>query len=340
MNPSQAGARRNPVTIADVAEKAGVSLSTVSRVMNNNQTVDPELGERVRIAATELGYTANPLARSLVLGKTMTVAVMVPDLGNPTFQGILHGLSEAASEDNYQVLVADSQERAETEHQVAYQARRRCDGIILCAPRMSEGDLSQLLDQVAPVVVINRLPKSADFPSIVVDYRIGFLRLLEHLYGLGHRELVFLEGIHEAAANTNRLDAIHSFSESHDDVHIQRIPCGVGFADGHAAAQLVVGATAVLAYNDLVAMGLLSALAEKGLRVPDDISVVGFDDIQFARYTAPALTTAAVSVEDLGRQAWLRMHALLQQHEPPSDLVFTPRLVIRASSGPHPAASV
>lgn len=149
-------AGQKQTTITDVAKHAGVSLATVSRVMNGNATVDPTLAERVRTSATELGYSANPLARSLVLGKTQTISVVVPDLSNPTFQGMLRGLSRAAVADGYHVLVADSDEHEDQERLLALESRRRSDGLVLCAPRMSDAALAEVLAEVAPVVLVNR----------------------------------------------------------------------------------------------------------------------------------------------------------------------------------------
>ena len=128
--------------------------------MNGNATVDPVMAERVRGAARELGYTANPLARSLVLGRTQTIAVVVPDLGNPTFQAILRGLSRAAAADGYHVLIADSVEERRGERVLAVETRRRTDGVILCAPRMPEDGSRALLADVAPVVLVNRAPQA------------------------------------------------------------------------------------------------------------------------------------------------------------------------------------
>ena len=336
---SQKSAKRLGPTISDVAERAGVSLSTVSRVMNGNRKVDEALGERVREAASALGYTANPLARSLVLGRTQTIAVVVPDLGNPTFQGALRGLSDAAGDDGYHVLIADTHEQAEQEHDTVTQARRRCDGVVLVAPRMPDYELAELLPLLSPVVTVNRVPSPGSMPTVPsasVDYRSGLAALLAHLYGLGHRRLLYLTGNPQAVSNRIRLEAIHEFEHSHPDATVSLAPCGVGFSNGYEAAPTVLdsGATGVLAFNDLAAMGLLGALQERGVDVPGDISVTGFDDIPFARYTTPSLTTAAVSVDDLGRQAWLRMSALLQSHDAPADVVFTPRLAVRASTGP------
>lgn len=323
-------------TIADVAAKAGVSLSTVSRVMNGIATVDPALAERVRQVALSLNYSASPLARSLVLGRTQTIAVVVPDLANPTFQGALRGLSIGAAREGYHVLVADSFEQASNERSLALEARRRCDGIVLCAPRMPFEDLSSLLPEIMPTVVINRDPATSTVPAVVADYHGGLTQLLTHLDGLGHTRLAYLEGSAHAASNVRRMAAVDEFCASHPASSVQILPGGVTFADGHRATLPVVesGVTAVLAFNDLAAMGLLSGLEERGVRVPADISITGFDDIEFARYTTPSLTTAAVPTEEMGEQAWLRLWALIRGEQPAYNLSFWPLVVARDSTGP------
>ena len=322
-------------TITDVARAAGVSLSTVSRVMNGNATVDPELIERVRATAAELGYAANPLARSLVLGRTQTIAVVVPDLGNPTFQAILRGISHAAAADGYHVLIADSEERVDEERVLAQETRRRTDGVILCAPRMDEGQLGPLLQALAPVVVVNRGPQDAA-PVVASDYRRALGELAEHLYGLGHRRIAFLAGVARSASNAARLAALEDARIAHPDLEIVEIPAGVDVDSGAAAVDAVqaTGATAVLAFNDLVAIGLLTALTERGIRVPDDISVTGFDDIPFARHTTPPLTTSAVPAVEVGTQAWRELHALLTGAEPTPFRTLVPSLVVRESTAP------
>src|SRR5215207_8774724 len=156
-------------TIADVARRAGVSLATVSRVMNGNPSVDAALAEKVRAAAEELNYSASPLARSLVLGKTSTIAVVVPDLENPSFHGVLRGLGRAAARDGYHVLIADSAESVAEEKILAVETRRRCDGIVLCAPRMAEADLQPLLEELKPVVLVNRDSGSVSTPVVAAD---------------------------------------------------------------------------------------------------------------------------------------------------------------------------
>lgn len=326
-----------PATIADVAARAGVSPATVSRVMNGTRTVDEEMTERVRAAALELSYSPSPLARSLVLGRTHTVAVVVPDLGNPTFHGVLRGISRAATANGYHALVADSAESVADEKVLARQTRRRCDGLILVAPRMAEPDLDELLTELQPMVVVNRVPvRDVGVPVVTTDYEHGLTGLLDVLYADGHRSLLYLAGAPQSASNARRLAALDDFEVAHSDVTIQRQPCGVNFAEGYDAAEAVLEAavTGVVAFNDLVAMGLISALTERGVAVPDQVSVVGFDDIPFARYVTPPLTTAAVPVRSLGEHAWQRMWELLEGRVADETVVLRPVVERRGSTGP------
>ncbi|GAA3652564.1 LacI family DNA-binding transcriptional regulator [Microbacterium marinilacus] len=327
-------ANRASVTIADVARRAGVSPATVSRVMNGRFAGDPEVAERVRDAATALSYAPSPLARSLALGQTQAIAFVVPDLANPAFQSVLAGLSKTAARDGYRVLVADSGESPSDEPLLAAEIRRRTDAIVLCAPRMPEEQLLDLADRLQPLVLINRVATQVASPSLSIDYRTGIYAIARHLYELGHRHLAYVYGPERSASNAYREAGLSDFSDEHPDVRVDRVPAGAGSDDGRAAAGDVrqSGATAALAFNDLVAIGLIGGLRELGVSVPDDISVTGFDDIPLAQYVAPALTTASVPHADLGVVAWRRMHALLRGEEPGHDVVFQPRLELRDSS--------
>lgn len=324
-------------TITDLARHVGVSVSTVSRVMNGNPTVAPELAQRVRAAAAELGYSASPMARSLVLGRTSTVAVVVPDLGNPMFQGILRGVTRAASLEGYDVLVADSAEDVTREVELASRSRERCDAVVLVSPRMSEDALADLTERLAPVVVVNRWSPRVEAPSLGPDYRAGIEALCEHLAGLGHRRIAYLSGRPGSFSDRERRAALDSFATA-AGIETVALPGGVWHDDGVAATEAVLasGATAVLAFNDLVAMGLLNGLHARGVAVPEQISVAGFDDIPLAAYTTPSLTTAALPLERIGAEAWERLSRLLAGADVTGDVTFRPRLVARGSTGPAP----
>lgn len=325
-------------TIAEVAERAGVSASTVSRVMNGRFGGDAAVAERVRLAAAELRYSPNHLARSFALGQTSAIAFLVPDLANPSFQGVLAALSKAASADGYRVLVADSAESADDEPLLAAEIRRRSDALILCAPRMPDDELARVVDSLAPVVVVNRSNPGVSAPTLSVDSRAGFAALARHLYQLGHRRLAYVAGP-PGVATRNRVNGIADFTSTVDDATVTRIGGGAASEDGVAAVEDVIAsrATAVLAFNDLVAVGLVHGLSERGVRVPDDISVTGFDDIPFARFMSPSLTTESVPHQKLGEMAWSRMHALLTGTDPDHDVTFQPRLEVRRSTAPPPA---
>lgn len=333
-----AGGRRAGVTISQVAEAAGVSRATVSRVMNGHSTVAPELAARVRATAVALGYEPNPHARSLALGRTTTVALVVPDLSNPMFQAVFRGLSQAAAAYGHRVIVAESNEDAQEEALVAVEVARRCDGLVLASSRMPEDQLTAIAPSLGPFVLVNRDLPHLGVPSLTVDYGAGARDVATHLISLGHTRLAYLAGPGASVAHQARSRSLQAFLGDRADVGLLELPCGPTFVDGHACAQAVIssGATGVIAFNDLVAFGVMSGLAELGIGIPGQISVTGFDDIPFARYTTPPLTTASVPQHELGSQAWDRLWALLRGLSPHHNIVFRPRLEIRRSTGPAP----
>lgn len=340
-SPRDAGQRpgqRRVATIGDVAAAAGVSRATVSRVMNGRSTVDAAIAERVRDAAAALSYRPSNAARSLALGRTQTVALVVPDLGNPVFQQILRGVMAGAAEDGYRVLVADTAEDDQQEGAIALEARMRCDALVLVSPRIGDAELAALVADVEPVVLVNRDAGGAA-PSLVVDYEDAALQVVEHLVALGHRRLVYLGGPVRSASDEMRRAGLARAREKHTDLEIVDLPAGPDIQAGHAAAPAVLAtrATAAVAFNDLVAFGLLAGLNEAGVAVPADISVAGFDDIELSRYATPALTTVAVPQAELGRHAWRELHAVIDDDAHPARSArFTPSLEVRGSTGPVP----
>lgn len=332
--------RSGAATIGDVADAAGVSRATVSRVMNGRATVAADIAQRVEAAATRLRYRPSNVARSLSLGRTHTIALMVPDLGNPMFQQILRGVTSAAAPEGYRVLVADTGESADAEAEIALEARQRCDALVLASPRMPDDVLAELLPQVSPAVLVNRTAPQGQAPSISVDYVRGMRAVVDHLLALGHTRVVYLAGPSRSASNTWRLAGLDEARLVHPDLDLTVLPCGPTVGDGHAVVEQVLAtrATAVIAFNDLVAFGLLSRLNETGVAVPDDISIVGCDDIELARYATPSLTTLAIPQAELGRHAWHRLQDVIAGTETAAEITrFEPRLEVRASTGPVPA---
>lgn len=331
--------RHRAVTIADVAARAGVSQASVSRVLNGKQSVDPVIVRSVQAAIAALGYSPSVAARSLVHGRNHTVAMVVPDLENPLFQGILKGLSLAAASDRYRVLVADTAERVDDEEATAIEARQRCDALVLCAPRMPEDRLRRLVERVAPVVVVNRPLPGAEVPIVGVDYVRGIRDLVDHLVGLGHRHLAYVTGPGTSASNAERLRGVDEALGAHPGVRIDLIPGGSRLDDGDAVAGAVLdahrgGATAVIAFNDLVALGLMTRLRELGLDVPGELSVAGFDDIPMARFATPRLTSMSVPRGEIGAQVWARLRTLIAGGPIEHTVLFRPRLEARESTAP------
>ena len=327
---------KDNITITQVAEAAGVSRAMVSRVMNGRSTVATDIADRVRAAAQRLNYRPSNVARSLSLGRTHMVSVVVPDLGNPMFQQILRGTTSAASEAGYRVLVAETSENVEVEESLVLEARMRCDALVLVSPRSSEDVLRELLPQVQPAVVVNRLLPGIDEHPVWTDYAAGMEALVGHLVGLGHRRICYLAGPANSASNTARLEGLVRAEQDHPHLELIRLECGSALDDGYAAAEAALGsgATATMAFNDLVALGLLARLAELDVTVPAQMSVTGVDDIDLARFATPSLTTARTPQFRLGEYAWQQLHAVIEQRDADPAPLTVPELIVRGSTGP------
>ena len=327
-------------TITQVAEAAGVSRATVSRVLNGRTTVDPLIGARVREVADRLQYRPNLTARYLSTGRTMTVSLVIPDLGNPMFQSVLRSLTRAAEADGYGVLVAEAP-TAEREAQIARDARRRCDAVVLVAPRMNDLELEALIGEVSPVVVLNRQLPDPRIATVGIDYASGMSQLVAHLEALGHRDLLYVAGPPRSAAHHERLTALNTLIDASPSLTLRTILGGSTMTDGHRVAEQVLetGATAAIAFNDLVAFGLLARLNEFGVDVPGDISVTGFDGIELSRFAVPALTTVGQEELDTGAVAWRRLHHQLApggEGEPTVHGLLIPQLIVGDSTGRVP----
>lgn len=321
------------VTISDVARASGVSIATVSRVMNDGPTVSPKLAEQVREVAGRLGYQPNAAAQVLRRGRSGTLGVLVPDLSNPYFGGVLKGVGAAAAVAGYRMLVADANEVVADEPALARDLLRKTDGVILCSPRMSRDDLLALLDLGFPLVAANRDASGLALSTVSIDTYRSMIELCGHLTALGHRRVAYLAGPEHSWSHRERWRALAGTAAF--GMEPVSITCGATMEDGHRAtdAALATEPTAIIAYNDIVALGALSRAGELGLRVPDDVSITGFDDISFAAYASPALTTVHHPTLDLGRMAWQQLSRLLEGERGLDGERVHGRLVVRASTG-------
>ncbi|WP_313554916.1 LacI family DNA-binding transcriptional regulator [Miniimonas arenae] len=326
-------------TIYDVARVAGVAPSTVSRTFARPGRVNTDTAARIRAVAAELGYRANPVARALSTARSHMIAVVVPHLANPIYAEMLHGAQAAAAEAGYVLLVEDTHESAAHERTSAERVLPVVDGIVLASSRMSDSAIRAIAKQV-PVVVVNRaLP---DVPSVVTDNARGTRKAVEHLVALGHRDLAYLGGPAASWADGVRW---RSFADRARELGVaaQRIgPLRTTVAGGLGATEQArrLGATGLVVYNALMAVGLMRGLSAAGVRVPEDVSVVGFDNIVLAQLVTPSLTTVSSPLSDMGAAAVRNLLALVAGAQPRSGepLLMPTRLTVRGSSGPAPTS--
>ncbi len=291
-----------PVTIHDVARRAAVSPSTVSRALSTPNLVRAATRDRVLAAVKELGYQPNLAARSLITGRTGNLGIVVSDLGNPFYTGVLRGVQARARQNNYSVLFADGEEDPTVEQALVRAMARQVDGVIMCAPFASDAQL-QALTEVTSLVLLNR--RLGDIPAVLMDSAGGIRQVLDHLGALGHRRCAYLNGPARSWSNRERRRGLRSAATRNGIDVIQFGPFEPTFDGGVQAADLALagGVTAIMAYNDLMALGVLSRLADRGVQVPREMSVVGFDDLLYAAVCAPPLTTVAMPMEAGGRAA-------------------------------------
>lgn len=340
-NPTRAqrrGARPGRVTIDQVAEAAGVSTATVSRAMAG-RPVRADLAERVLRTAGELGYQPNRAAQGLASGAYRTIGVVVPDLENPYFSGVLKRITLSAAGADFKTIVADANNDPDEELPLCRSLLQQVDGLVVVSPRMSSTALRELASMAPTTVLVNRVAAGVGLSTVSVDAFGAMLKICGHLVGLGHREVAYLAGPPTAWQEQQRWQAVQR-AEAFGLTGLA-VPAGSTVDDGSRVAEqaLATGATALVAFNDLVAIGALQRLAELGVSVPGEVSVTGSDDIPFASCVRPGLTTTAAPRAELGDATWTRLAAAMNG-EPPVDVPqLEPILVIRDSTGPppHPA---
>ncbi|GAA3725311.1 LacI family transcriptional regulator [Spinactinospora alkalitolerans] len=320
-------------TIYDVARAAGVAPSTVSRAFSRPGRVKAETAERIRMVATELGYRTNPLARALSTTRTSMIALILSDITNPFHFEIIRGAEAAASEAGYTMLLADAQESYRLEREALERTLSTVEGIVMAGSRMS-GTAVRMIAKQKPVIVLNRA--MADVPSVVTDNPRGARRAVEHLAELDHRAITYVAGPEASWADGMRWRSIRE--AGHElDLSVRRIgPYLPTVAGGMRAAEDLARqqTSAVVTYNDLVAIGLMRGLQTMRIRIPEDVSVVGFDNIFSADLVTPALTTVAAPLRVLGTTAVRNLLAVVGGARSQTGLpvVLPTRLVVRGST--------
>ena len=329
-------ARRSP-TIYQVAERAGVSIATVSRVHRNAARVAASTRDRVTRAIEELEYRPSSLGRRLAHGSHEATGIVFPDLSGPYYSAVILGYEEASAAEGSSVLILGTHRRPGAVDQV-FDLADRVDGLVIFGRTVTDGVVEELHRRGVPVVMLAReAVGGAD--SVRVDNRSAATELVSHLIGHGHSAIVFV-GDPDASADAG--ERWEGYVAAHDAAGLQPltdpVPCAYREADGRDAGRSVLGRsprpTALLAANDEIAIGLLEAAREAGLRVPQDVAITGWDDIPAARHLSPPLTTVRQPMHEIGRRAAALLHERIggSRREPRHDVLPT-ELVVRASCG-------
>ena len=340
----------NRPTQVDVAKLAGVSRATVSYVLNGQTEgrvpISEETRQRVLEAIEELGYEPDARAQALRSGNTNTIALIIPDLRNPHFSEYATGIEEAARASGYHLLLSSTTLNNEYAVEIFKDlARRRFDGLILASSfildsREAQATLEQVRTRGLPIV---EMSENYGVDSISADYRGATREVISYLLSLGHRRIGFINGVGGHELGQDRLEPYKaSLKDAHIPIDTELIAdCGPTIEDGYRAAKTLLELpsrpTAILAINDLLAIGALRAAGDLGLQVPNDLSVVGYDDIAMAKYIVPRLTTVTKNAHTLGMRAFEALLARMQNPDLPRQVIHGPaKLIIRESTGPAP----
>ena len=324
-------------TIRDVARRAQVSVASVSRVLNRLDNVSEETRERVAEAVRELGYVPHAGARSLSLARTNAIGVVLPDFHGEFFSEIVRGMDREASRRGYMLLLSNVHSGSEQSANAMRAMRGRVDGLIVLAPHLSEDELAAALPGGTPAVLINTRDTVGGHPGVRLDNPAGARAVAEHLVALGHKRIVHIAGASGNIEAQERADAFRSAIEARDGVSVELVQGDFSEESGEAAIEALLRSgqqfDAVFAANDMMAIGALQALQKAGLRVPEDVAVVGFDDVPLARHLG--LTTVRVRIAELGERALDRLVSMLAGGEDSNGQeLHMPELVIRSTTDP------
>lgn len=334
------------VSIEDIANKAGVSHSTVSRALRNSPLISIQVREQIQALAREMGYIPNALAQSLHNSQTKTIGLIIRSISDPFFAGLVKGVEEVAKEKGFSLILSVSHGQLEQETDVIAEFhRRRVDGLLIADSQLTNSVPKFTIQRDIPIVLINRqaIGSLERLRSVGVNDKLGLKQAVEHLLFLGHRKIGYFGVENRPRSNQQRL---LGYRESLAEAGIKPqaeweviIPRRyleeqeeeVLVGEEFGARLIAAGLTAICCYNDMLAVGMLKACHKKELKVPDDISVVGYDNIALSRYVTPPLTTVQQPVIEMGREAALILIALMAGEQVEGQ-ILSPNLVIREST--------
>lgn len=327
------------VTVKDVAKAAGVSVASVSRALNGHKNMSEQTRERILECATRMRYMPNGAARSLITRRTHTIGAVLPDLHGEFFSELIRGMDSAARARGLHLLVSSSHGSASEAGEVLRALRGRVDGLLIMSPHADADMLADNLPVGLPTVLMNTRVAGGTYRSISIDNYGGASMMVRHLFERGYRRIALIAGPQNNFDADERLrgyrDTLAELAPEQAEIVL---PGDFSEESGYRAGKAIVAGDylpqAIFAANDMMAIGCLYALVESGVSVPDDVALVGFDDIPIARYVAPPLSTVRVRIADLGRNALEDLAAQIEQPDataPPSTLGC--EIVIRKSSG-------
>jgi LacI family transcriptional regulator len=340
------------VTLRDVARVAGVHPATVSRALNEETRtlVNDETAKRVLKVAGELGYQPNPIARGLKTNRSYTIGVLIPDLTNPLFPPILRGIEDHLETGGYTALTANTDNDPERELSDSQTMRaRQVDGIIAATARRDHRLHDALLEAGIELVLVNRRQPHLPVDSATADDRLGMQLSVEHLVALGHTRIAHLAGPLDYSTGLDRYDSFHETMRAaglEPDPDLVLVAEAFTESEGARLCGQLIGEarrfTAIAAANDLIALGCYDVFAERGVRCPEDVSVIGFNDMPFAARFQPPLTTIRIPHYEIGKAAaQLMLERLQGGGSAPREIMLEPSLVVRGSTAPvSPNASV
>jgi LacI family transcriptional regulator len=330
--------KKTAPTLRDVAAASNVSIATVSKYINGTQRFSAKVEAAIDAAIAGLGYKSNPLAKSMITGRTDTIGLSVLDITNPHFSSILKGAQRVANDHGLSVLVVDTEETPSRERRVLEDLSRRVDGMIV-ASRLREKEMGWMAEIDKPLVFFGTLAE-LPLPTVASDDHGGAFMLAQHLKMLGHRRIAYL-GFSKSRRDEERLGGIK------ECLTAAGLPLSVFDADSPSLAEgerlcssIVLGSNppdALICYNDLMALGFMKEASNLGVSVPRDISVVGFDNIPYGKYVTPALTTVDLQSERMGAAAMEKLLAVIRGEEVERLSKIAPQLILRSSTQPRQA---
>ena len=330
--------RRQP-SIKDIARLARVSHPTVSRALQNSPLVNAKTAERIRRIAKESGYRASAIARGLVTRRTRTIGLVVTSIADPFTSEVVSGIEQAANDHGYSVFLADSNADPDRERKIVQAfAEQRVDGILVTSSRVGALYLPLLSEMMVPIILVNDQHPGAFVHSVMISNQEGSRAAAEHLVKLGHTQIAYIGDKFGYQSDTERFAG---YKEALDTARIPIVDEYVVRGDGKAEAgmramdqllDLTDPPTAVCCYNDMTALGAMRSIRVHGLRVPQDISVAGFDDLFVASYTEPTLTTVRQPMRRMGQLAMENLIKLMSGQESAVRIKVKPELVVREST--------